>query len=539
MPSGLRYPKIFDANLQGEKDTEDVTMSQENNAAWTFNFIERPSLPPLAWCARISKDKSEIQVWHGTWVETWEDGFSEGAWDSPFHARGFDEAVSFSGTGARVRDGQLLFVAATNMRDRLYTCLSGKEGDRFISNSMIFVLVMADDSLHPSFGYYSGEIMMQAIRGIHRHQRHLPTSRGRLELHECINLGVDRSLRIARHKKALPRPPRNYRAYIEMLRSSIGRTIRNAGDSARKHCFEPVVTLSRGYDSPMVAALACAEGCNEALTFSDLAPFTNEKVNDNGAGIAEALGMDFYEFRRNDYRSAARGDSDRNEFPEAEFCACPPAIDYPMASMEAHLRGRVLLTGAFGDSILDMDKKSLSEDFRQSSVAGMVGGTMTEFRLRLGFINFPPLYIGAQHCTAIHEISSSEEMRPWSVGGDYDRPIARRALNEAGIADDMFATNKAGTAWGLFFKAEDLTAESFDDFQRFMSSRQHIPRNFKPRLTWFIAKVLYKLGVRGDHGVSGIPSALKVFTRSPLEDHLFRWGFNKLIQRYHIDDVSK
>jgi hypothetical protein len=42
-----------------------------------FRFSEMPSLPPLAWCACISRSSEDIQVYHGPRVEVAEDWYFE------------------------------------------------------------------------------------------------------------------------------------------------------------------------------------------------------------------------------------------------------------------------------------------------------------------------------------------------------------------------------------------------------------------------------------------------------------------------------
>jgi hypothetical protein len=42
------------------------------------------TLPHLAWLASIRGRDPVVRVLHGSWVETLEDYFVEGAWDAPF-----------------------------------------------------------------------------------------------------------------------------------------------------------------------------------------------------------------------------------------------------------------------------------------------------------------------------------------------------------------------------------------------------------------------------------------------------------------------
>jgi hypothetical protein len=71
-----------------------------------------------------------------------------------------------------------------------------------------------------------------------------------------------------------------------------------------------------------------------------------------------------------------------------------------------------------------------------------VGGSLAEFRLRVGFIHVPAAYFGGVRQPDMLAIAKSAEMRPWSVGGDYDRPIPRRILEEKGVPREAFGYRK-------------------------------------------------------------------------------------------------
>mgnify|MGYP003408922933 CR=1 FL=1 len=47
---------------------------------------------------------------------------------------------------------------------------------------------------------------------------------------------------------------------------------------------------------------------------------------------------------------------------------------------------------------------------------------------------------------AINRVSRSDEMKPWQLGNDYDRPIPRRLLEERGVPRDAFGFGKKAVA---------------------------------------------------------------------------------------------
>jgi len=63
--------------------------------------------------------------------------------------------------------------------------------------------------------------------------------------------------------------------------------------------------------------------------------------------------------------------------------------------------------------------------------------------MRVGFLHFAVPGIGAIHAQALHRVTS-DEMRPWSVGGPYDKPIPRRMAEEGGVSRHLFGLFKMG-----------------------------------------------------------------------------------------------
>lgn len=68
-------------------------------------------------------------------------------------------------------------------------------------------------------------------------------------------------------------------------------------------------------------------------------------------------------------------------------------------------------------------------------------------------------------------------MRPWSVGGSYDRPIARRVGEEAGIPRHLFGTLKKNTSLEARFHwpVSRSAQKSYADYLR-RQGRRPIPR---------------------------------------------------------------
>jgi hypothetical protein len=67
---------------------------------------------------------------------------------------------------------------------------------------------------------------------------------------------------------------------------------------------------------------------------------------------------------------------------------------------------------------------------------------MGEIRLTAGFAQAAVPFIGARCFPDIYRITESDEMVPWRLNNNYDRPIPRRIAEEAGVPREMFGQTK-------------------------------------------------------------------------------------------------
>lgn len=91
---------------------------------------------------------------------------------------------------------------------------------------------------------------------------------------------------------------------------------------------------------------------------------------------------------------------------------------------------------------------NLANVFEKSDCAGFGFG---EFRRNIGFAHVPIPYIMSTRMSEIRQIGNSPEMQPWSLGGDYDKPIARRIVEEAGVPRWMFGQVKSGNSFRAWY----------------------------------------------------------------------------------------
>jgi len=174
------------------------------------------------------------------------------------------------------------------------------------------------------------------------------------------------------------------------------------------------------------------------------------------------------------------------------------------------------------------------------------GSSLTEFRLRSGFIHFPVPTLGYIRHPSIYAISNSEPLRPWVLGTDYDRPIPRRLLEEAGVPRTAFGrTKKAITQplWNTDALDRVFTPRSYEDFRRYIQ-RFPIFEGGIDRLTFRALRAAYEVNLRVNWRLQalGRPLGIHVDERPLVSERYsqelgpsaltFHWGVNRLRSRY-------
>lgn len=496
-----------------------------------FAFVRCGTLLRLGWCAHLRRGSGVARVYHGPWVETRDDWFVEGAWTGPFEKGELDHALFLVGSGGVLRAGRAVFCAQTDMIERLYSIRAG--GDLFISNSLAFVLAMAGDEPDPCYPFYYHKLRAYFMDGICRKHKVIRTRRGRrVQLHEHCQVAVGDDLRLVRIEKPVFPRPANFSEYVSTLQGVLGAVLENAGSPKRLHRrYEGLATVSGGYDSNALAALLAKLGVREAMTFYDKIP-----GDDSGEEVARFLGMTVRVYGRTDFRTMPGVD-------EAEFLSWPGRVsDIVLAPCSEQLVGKVLVTGRYGDVMFGSNPSRMLSEFRRPShEVAMAGAGMNQFRSRNGFLNFNPLYAGGLHLSAMHGITMSGEMKPWRLGGGYDRPIARRIIEEAGVPRGSFGVTKRASAYYRFGSPADMSAEGREDFE---SYRRSMPRPGLLRHGWLrglvrlrsacerAAKAMKRVWWTGGKAAESLLPALSRFRDWDEMDFAMHWSQARVRQRY-------
>jgi len=400
-----------------------------------FDYERVESLPRLAWCVSFERGSRRARVRHGPWLAARDGWFVDGAWAGPFAGGGFPACASFAGTGGRCEGGRALLCTPTNTLERIYVA---RRDDRlWASSSLPFLLAQASLSLDPSYPFYRSDLW-SVILGLRRCVRVLPTREGvplRIVYH--ANLSVDPSLDCREEPKAPPPEWRDFGAYRRWFVDALRAILDNARDDGRAIRHESVATVSRGYDSTACAVVAAEAGCRAGVTFRTGIRYTagGAHADDCGAEIGARLGLAMRVVERDDAWLPAPDVA-------AEFAAEGDGFDLKFARFEPLLGRSLLLTGNRGGTAWGRAPRRPGPWHYCRDPSGT---SLSEWRRRAGFLHLaaPALAAGAER--TLRRISNSPEMRPFRVGGRYDRPIPRRILEEAGVPRGSFAESKAGS----------------------------------------------------------------------------------------------
>ena len=405
-----------------------------------LNATVSAALPPLAWLLEIEGVPEQHRLICGSGVCRSDHAFFEGAWPGSFAAMDFAEKADVFGSGGALTGDGWTLVTPSHTLESLFTWREGAK--LFVSNSLPFLLAHRGDALDPGFLDYH-RVFFDILGGIDHSPIRFPSLRAKeIRGYYFENLAIGRDLEIIVRRK--PEAPRfntfaDYRAYLAAV---VEATLDNARDPLRPHPYRPLATISPGYDSPAAAALAREAGCREAVTHGHARRAFGIVDSDSGAAIAKHLDMEISVTDRRAYLK--REDL---ETPEAEFfCHALEGADVNYLAFEAQFPRSVVFSGCHGDTMWERQKVPTDVIKR----GDLDGGSLGEYRRRIDFIHLPLPYIGVLRHRDIVAISNAPEMAAYSLGGDYDRPIARRIVEEAGVPREAFGQAKKATTLSFF-----------------------------------------------------------------------------------------
>jgi hypothetical protein len=396
-----------------------LTPEDKVNVGMRFEIERQEALPALAWLLIHNAGDDYARVIAGRGIEASNTIFWEGV--NPSRGNPIDVLAHHFPlcTGATVRGDDIVAFTPGHILDRLFLIRQGAR--LFLSNSLPFALRAARAQLNPRELYYHWH-----FGAIQQHRQSAPLDRGRLEIFHNTNVAIGRDHSIRCEMKPASPPFRDYAEYIDLMHAYLEEV--RAALGAGQTRYEPATTVSSGYDSPAAAVLAKSIGARRAFTLVNARH--DEGESDSGAAIAERLGLEVSTRQRDEYRRFGL---------EAEklFYASALPEDIVLYPFKGEMAGTLLFSGYKGDTMWDAGASPVGT---WSWDPG--GATLQNFRLSANFVHMPPAFFGWRRHADLLRISRSENMAPWSVGGGYDRPVARRIVEEAGVPRAWFGMEK-------------------------------------------------------------------------------------------------
>lgn len=502
-----------------------------------FEYNIENKWPTLAWLAICQKGKPSIRIQHGKGVEVKKEWFCEAVWDGSFEEGGFDQTDLVFGSGGRIRDGVPVFVSSGATCDRLQFF---RQGDiTYISNSLACIKAFSSGWPDISFFEY-GKFFLSIEDGIDRYKRIVPKNGPTLAYYRNLTWNGEN---LSFCDKPWPeRQFTSFAAYVDFVKGVLKQIGSNLSSLSRTFRLSPIGNISSGYDSATSSALARSAGLKEVITFKA----ARGELKDDGFDIAEYLGLQVKMFDRMAWDSSL--------FVEVPFFAADGEAGelFYTATSEA-LKSRVMFTGNHGDKMWDVHRKyGVTPEIRGGGQSGL---SLTEYRLVTGTIHVPVPFIGVRNIAEINAISNSPEMDPWDIGGDYNRPICRRILEEAGVPRELFGQEKKASAT-LFRRGDALLTRptrialfqwvlsKSNDSKKLESKLQCtrdliVARWFIPEIWSFVEKSIRRLLRMAPNSFEkGISWRLykirnQIFLSANfLEPHAFPWAINLLSELY-------
>ena len=482
--------------------------------SWRFEYAPSTSLPRLFWLAEISDDVVRVRC--GLGVRCEERGFFEGTWSGPPELPATASAHTVFGSGIVAGGVELIVVTPSHLLEPVVHART-ESGALLVSNSLVAMLVATDRQLRTDVRY--PPIFGVLNRGITDATFNVPTATAPITLRHFYNLDVEPGGGLAIRPKPSYPAFASFAKYREFLLEHTRSAFANAPD------YEPVVAMSSGYDSTAAGAIASTAGCRRVVNFRTGWPWAGYHGDDDTSEVAaRALGMDVESYERLSYLSC-------DDAPEAEFLSTGgTGEDAVFRSMDTALSDRIMVSGYWGGAAW---RGHAREGLRRIDLSG---SSMSEFRMRTGMIHLPLPYIGGIQQPSISVIRSSAEMKPWSVGGEYDEPIARRLAEEAGVPRESFGIQKLAASQRIHaFGLDAMSASGRESFEEFAGSAAlaNLPRrDVIRRRHRFMIKAAAKLHL--EPLSAGLRERVRqaVHHEPVLGSLLFRWAVEEMRPRY-------
>lgn len=458
-------------------------MAEDTRSEVKLQFVVNHGLPKLAWVADVDLVTLQTTVTHGPWVEVFERGFVEGVWDGPFADAAFDRTPCVFGSGGVVRGCSMIFASSASTTDYLYWMTASAGSRVTVANSLPLLLARCDDELDPQFHGYD-LINASIMSGISRYIREIPTRKGdtvRRLMHWNLIVAPGQ---VVESDKPWPPDFVAFSDYAAYLAQSYQRLARNARDSNRSRPMAIFSTQSRGYDTTAANAVAKDHGIDKVFTVprgKAKGYYADEgrraEPDDDGTEICGFFGLECIPIER---RAIER--DPRSEY--LFYASMHENGDFNLHEISAHVvNPTVLITGCLGEiwypKTYYAERPGLINPDLMRVDLGNHG--LTEVRLEVGYVQLAFPYIGARRRESVYRITHSEEMGPWRLNAEYDRPIPRRLAEQTGLPRTAFGQTKMASVLEFPFPIVPVGESLRREFLAFLVNSQ-VLRSWETRL---------------------------------------------------------
>lgn len=474
-------------------------------------------LPKLVWIALCKKDKKELQVLHGSCVECGWYYCVSGVWDGEYQSGDFDKTDIIAGTGLRVRESKVIFVTPANTLDRIVYYPT--DDGFYVSNSLPAIFTMAD--IDPLQNYDYQRDFETIIQGLRLYRKTLPTSKTPVHLVYFNNLEYD-GKKLEEVDKPDCAPHFNtFSDYEKFLFDTGARVASNAKSSHRKLPIKIVSTCSSGYDSALATVIAKHMGCSKVLSIGNAQSLL--KRSDSGEKVAAALNL-----------PCEIKDSCQKEYKneEAVWASMADGGGLHLSVFDFPKPVSLMLTAFHGDMLWERTPFDLTEFLHRHDPSG---ASFNEWGLHEGVVHMSIGFWAIRRGEEIQKISILNEMKPWTLYNDYDRPIPRRIIEEAGVPRGDFGNAKrvASIASDWLPNPRPYSKSLKEDFEMYAQSLNVKIPHLVLILVWKVLNTFDWHVLRRISEISGKKIDIRL-SWVPFKSRwiFFNWAINRLKKQY-------
>lgn len=458
--------------------------------------------------------------------------FAAGVWDGEADKGDLLHASFVCCTGAVFKENEMIFVTPIHMQDTIFSIQT--DSDLYFSNSSAFCLAASYSKLDVDYYNYEYDFC-SSLFGYGKDVPGTPLAGGReMRFYRCAHIKVTADAQVTVERKYSGLRFKNYQDYERQFHQAMERLVQNATSKLRPVPYGQISTVSKGYDAPACCVLAKHVGCDEVLTFNR----PKKYLPDLGTKIAQTLDYHFiYELDADIYKRS------ENYVEAGAFCSGESGTMISHGALSEYISDKLLYMGIRGDSIWNRNSKNVNNDFDFSASANFVDVDISfnEYGLEFNSVLIMPPLFGADNWKSIHELALLEDMLPYTLHNDYDRPIPRRMAEEAGVKREEFGQYKRGAGFSYHYDTLSTmkTKMSPKSYASLLSFSKQLKRKKWNQLKFNMAFYYHTFPVYLNYILSRLHIGLRIKKKenhfsSPLSSLLILWGMNKQMEKYKL-----